>query len=164
MTTSVIYTGTTRPFFELSITGKPGSWWPQQIKDCSDADAALLVASGAFARSLATVDANADSTDGIAVPASVTKGAILVSGTAGATSGWVSAAPYPERYGLQLVSGTAGVVIEGSNDSSTVAGTILTASLDTVGSIVSTPINHPYLYIRATVQSGAGVVNVTRGA
>ena len=99
-----------------------------------------------------------------ATQALVSKALILVSGTVGATSGWLGAATYPERFGFQLVSGTAVVVVEGSNDQSTVAGTIMTASLDTTGSIQSTPISHPYLYMRATVQSGAGTVNVTRGA
>ena len=99
-----------------------------------------------------------------ATQALVSKALILVSGTVGATSGWLGAATYPERFGFQLVSGTAVVVVEGSNDQSTVAGTIMTASLDTIGSIQSPPISHPYLYMRATVQSGAGTVNVTRGA
>ena len=72
MTTPVKYTGTTKPFFELAITGQQGSWMPGQIRDRSDADAALLIASGqGFVKALAQVDTNADATDGIALPDTV---------------------------------------------------------------------------------------------
>ena len=66
MTTPVQYTGNIKPFFELPITGQQGSWMPNQVRDRTDADAALLIASGVFSKSYGNVpDANADATDGI---------------------------------------------------------------------------------------------------
>ena len=48
MTQSLIYNGKTINFSELAITGKQANWMPSQIKDSSDTDAALLLASGFF--------------------------------------------------------------------------------------------------------------------
>ena len=66
MTTPVQYTGNIKPFFELLITGQQGSWMPNQVRDRTDADATLLIASGVFSKSYGNVpDVNADATDGI---------------------------------------------------------------------------------------------------
>lgn len=98
------------------------------------------------------------------VAAVVGKSVSLASTLAGSSSGWLASAPSSERYAFQLVSGTAVVVVEGGNDALTASGALITAMLDTAGTIQSAPINHPYLYIRVTHQSGVGTVNVTRGA
>lgn len=48
MTTTVRYIGTTSPYFETAVTGKPGKWFTGTTGDVSDSDAALLVATGLF--------------------------------------------------------------------------------------------------------------------
>lgn len=71
MTTSLKYIGTLEPYFETAITGKPQGWRRGMISPVSDGDAALLKATGLFMASLSEVDSNADSTDGIVLPAAV---------------------------------------------------------------------------------------------
>lgn len=66
MAVSLKYTGAVEPYFETAITGKPQGWRRGGISSVSDADAALLLATNLFVRSLATVDDNADSSDGSA--------------------------------------------------------------------------------------------------
>lgn len=48
MTTTVKYTGTLDPYFELAVTGKSTKWTPGRTADVSDVDAALLLATGLF--------------------------------------------------------------------------------------------------------------------
>ena len=48
MTISLQYIGTMKPYFETAATAKARSWMPGQQQDVSDADAALLVATGMF--------------------------------------------------------------------------------------------------------------------
>lgn len=48
MTVTVRYIGTTNPYFETAVTGKPGKWTPGDTGDVSDTDAALLIGSGLF--------------------------------------------------------------------------------------------------------------------
>lgn len=47
MTTALKYTGAA-PIWGTTITGKPTRWYPGQIQDVSDADAALYIAAGNF--------------------------------------------------------------------------------------------------------------------
>lgn len=48
MTVIVKYVGTVNPYFEVGITGRPTKWTPGRTGEVSDADAALLLASGLF--------------------------------------------------------------------------------------------------------------------
>jgi len=48
MTVSIRYIGTSRPYFEIGVTGKQTSWYPGQAAAVSDADATLLLATGVF--------------------------------------------------------------------------------------------------------------------
>lgn len=90
MTVTVRYIGTTSPYFETAVTGKPGKWSPGSTGDVSDGDAALLIATGLFEvfadRVLPFAFNSAGGIAGVRLPS----GAIASMGTgsgAGASSG-----------------------------------------------------------------------------
>lgn len=99
--------------------------------------------------------------------ADFTPNSLLVSaGIAGATTGWLPSRAFAERFMAQLATGTAGsVALDGSTDGLTSAGQVGTWALDTASQqVVSPPIKVPYQYLRITVVSTNGTVNIGRGA
>lgn len=94
----------------------------------------------------------------------VPKAIVLSAASAGAATEWLIASDAGERLAFELISGaSANLTIDGSNDGATSAGQIATISLDTVGTLISSPIFHKYNYIKVNHLSGAGVVKVARG-
>lgn len=116
MVTPVKYTGNVKPFFELAITGSQQSWYPGQVRDRSDADAALLVGSGNFAvASTSASDNNADQIDGnsgvgAALPAPPTN-VLALAANGGATVQWTANKPLPSLWRVTAVPGGASVTV-----------------------------------------------------
>ena len=105
-------------------------------------------------------------------PASVSgagKNLQIVDGGTAATSGWLLASSYPERFALELNVATGGsaasVQLDASDDGIVSASTIAVAALDVVSQqFITPPISVPNKYIRWTVVSaGTGNVRVARG-
>lgn len=95
---------------------------------------------------------------------------VVADGGSGATSGWIQTSATPERFALALTTATGGaaasLTLDGSNDGTTSAAQIATASLDTTGvQTITPPIKPLYPWIRWTVVSaGSGNVKIARGA
>jgi hypothetical protein len=102
-----------------------------------------------------------------ALSQSVDRQIVLQSGGVGASSGWLPALGWGERFMAQLDTGgtSASVALDGSNDGSTSAGQLGTWSLDVANQqVVTPPIKSPYAFIRLTVVSATGTVTLGRGA
>lgn len=162
------YIGAQNRWPELAVTGKQSVWAIGQTEERTDAEAQLLVATGLFDAVDAPLMLDAASGAVTAGGEPVGRG-LMCSGSSGVTSGWVAAAPYGERFALELLVATGGaaasLTLDGSNDGVTSSGQIATASLDTTGvTTITPPIKSIYPYIRWTiVGAGSGSVRISRG-
>ena len=131
MTVTVRYTGTTNPYFELGVTGKPGKWTPGRSGDVSDADAALLLATGVFEVYADKVLPFVFSSSGAIVGARKSDGTVAsigsVSGVIQNTlpltaSGLIKTGP-AKAYSLLITSGSGYVTLR---DGTTIGGALMT--------------------------------------
>jgi len=91
---------------------------------------------------------------------------VLTAATVGQSTGWLTALGWQERFMAQMLTGTAAsVTVDGSNDGITSVATIGTFALDVINQqVITPPTKSPYAFIRFTILSADGTVNVGRGA
>lgn len=108
MTVTVRYIGTTDPYFETVVTGKPGKWNRGDTGEVPDADAALLVATGLFEVFADRVLPFAFNAAGGIAGARLPSGAVAALGVTGIPVMW---GPFTASGVVKGVAGDPGTVL-----------------------------------------------------